>query len=199
MKSFKALSLVESLITLMILSLLSGILIWMILLAKTSMESSKNRTYLRQDMQIITTAMVRELQESKIKSITVINQGVKSFSFISARNASGVFVTDTSGAPVWQNVDGTWRFIIYYIPANTTVLMKKEVLKTTGDALTSADLLSFCDGKGKKLSSMVNDLSLTLPATQKDKYIDLSVTFQSKSNIGKIDNMTFQSRIFISN
>lgn len=199
MKSFKALTLVESLITLMILSLLSGILIWMILLAKTTMESSKNRTYLRQEMQIKTNDMVRELQDSKVTSITTMNNGVKSFSFLSARNASGQFVTDTVGAPVWQNIDGTWRFVIYYIPGNTTNLMKKEVSRSTGDPLSSAELLSFCDGKGEKLSSMVNDMSLTLPATERDKYADLSITFQSKSKIGKIDKMTFQSRIFISN
>ncbi|MEQ8190738.1 MAG: hypothetical protein ABRQ39_22410 [Candidatus Eremiobacterota bacterium] len=199
MKPFKALSLVESLITLMILSLLSGILIWMILLAKTSMESSKNRTYLRQDMQIVTTGMVRELQDSRKKSLAVINQGIKSFSFISARNASGKFVTDTSGAPVWQNVDGTWRFVIYYIPANTTNLMRKEISKSTDNALSSSELLSFCDGKGEKLSSMVNDMSLTVPVAEKDKYADISITFQSKSRAGKTDRMTFQSRIFISN
>jgi hypothetical protein len=46
---------------------------------------------------------------------------------------------------------------------------------------------------------MVNDMSLTLPATEREKYADLSITFQSKSKIGKIDKMTFQSRIFISN
>jgi prepilin-type N-terminal cleavage/methylation domain-containing protein len=77
----------------------------------------------QRDSRIAMHRMVKEIQESKLGTIT-IGTGAQSVSFASARNTSGVFQFTSSGAPSWQ------KAVVYYLDSNAKKLYRYEETKT---------------------------------------------------------------------
>jgi len=192
-KKTGGLTLVELLVTLLIITILSGVIIWMLLAGKTAWLASEGRVALRQEMQVVVIKITEELQDSNIELITSDTSGsIKAFSVPSAFDDEGNFVSDTSGFPVWQ------KYVIYYIPAGTTSLVRREVRGRDFDTpLTTDELLSYSDGSGSKISSSVENLSLTI--NKEDKSTALALKFKKTNRLGEIEEMSFETEIFIMN
>jgi len=192
-KKTEGLTLVELLVTLLIITILSGVVIWMLLAGKSSWLASEGRVALRQEIQVTAIKITKELQDSNIELITSNTSGsVKAFSFPSAFNEAGNFVSDPSGFLVWQ------KYVIYYIPAGTTSLVRREVTgRDFNTPLTIDELMSYSDGKGVKISPSIENLSLSL--NKEDKSTILALKFKKTNRLGEIEEMSFETEIFILN
>ena len=189
----KAMSLIELLITLLIITLLTGIIIWLFLAGKKVWLASEVRVSLRQEMQIVTHRITRELQDSNLKLLTSVDNGsLKAFSFPSAFDDNGKFVTDSRGYPVWQ------KYLIYYLADDSTVLLKKTVKdKDFEEGLAEDELISYCDGTGVKAASSVEDFTFAI--NKEDENLGFSIKFKKKNRLGEVEEMSFETKVFILN
>lgn len=216
--SLKGMTLVETIITMIIVIVLAALLLWMIVSAKNMQQASATRVGNRQDIQIITSKIADELKDSSLSSISTmvvtpatppnLNR-VRAISFISAYDKIyGKFQTDPngSGKPYWQ------KYVIYYILPSSTRLLRKEVeitptLTVSQRPISSIDL----DGKGRTVSQSVafeldasGNYNLTLPrfffsVNPVDGSIIMNITVRSQNLHGKFDEQTNQVKIFILN
>ena len=192
-KRIKAMSLVELLITLLIFTLLSGVVIWLFLVGKKTWLLSESRVSLRQEMQVVALRVTKELQDSNLKLVTSVNNGfIKAFSFPSAFDDTGNFVTDDRGYLIWQ------KYIIYYVPNNSNTLLRREVTDKEFDkGLTSDEILLYCDGTGKRIASSVEDLIFTM--NREEDFISFFIKFKKTNLLGEIEEMSFDTQVFILN
>lgn len=187
----RAMSLIELLITFVVVILLMGSLFWMLLAGKTMWQGSVTRSTGRQDVQTACWKIALDLRDSKFSTITNNTTGTPSaFSFLSAYNSSGNFVTDSSGKVSWQ------KYIIYYIPTGTTRLLRKDVYGNFSEAMTLPQLTGYCDGTGSLISPSVTSMQLANVAS---KSATLSLTVEKTSKHGKVDRQTKQINIVIRN
>ncbi|MGV8121366.1 MAG: type II secretion system protein J [Candidatus Xenobiia bacterium LiM19] len=186
-------TLVELTVTMLILALMGGSILWMLVTVKRIYQASIHRGGARQQIQLMIWGIQEDLKDSSFGTLTVTAPGTppEAFSILSAYDVNHVFITDSKSAPVWQ------KCIVYYIPAGTTKLLRKEVFGAFVSALTSAQLLSYCDGQGKVLSDSVTSMSLV--PDKVNRCAALSVTLQSKNNHGKTDIQSRQVTLLFNN
>ena len=187
----RGMSLIELLITFVVVILLMGALFWMLLAGKTMWQASVTRSAGRQDVQTASWRIALDLRDSKFDTITNNTSGTPSaFSFLSAYNSGGNFVTDNSGEVSWQ------KYIIYYIPTGTTRLLKKDVYGSFSGALTLPQLTGYCNGAGSLISPSVTSMQLTNVGSNS---ATLSLTVENTSKHGTVDRQTKQINIMIRN
>jgi len=176
-------TLMELLVTVSILVMIASAMVWMLISAKITFQSSAARSAQRQELQRISRDLVQELGNSSITLLTVTSGGaIPAFGFLSAYDRNGNFVTDATGAPRWQ------KYTIYYIPAGTSRLLCKEVYGTFTQMMTQEQLLSYCTGDGRLLTKSAASMSLA-PDTAAGKAI-FSLTMRSTSSHGKTDQQS---------
>ena len=182
-------SLVEMLITLFILTLLSGVLFWMLLAVKSGYQASTARAGGRQDLDLVLARISMEMMDSNTDTVTNNSSGLSpGLSFLSAYNRQGAFVTNPAdGTCVWQ------KYIIYYIPSGTTTLLKREIYGTFTVPLTLAQLQSYCNGQGTRVISSVTSLGLSTNAGNDTGVVTVGVrdtSIQGKSDL-QTQSITF--------
>lgn len=155
MRRTRGLSLPELLIVMILLVLLGGILLSMVIAGNGTFVATTSRIGVRQDLQTALRRIVGELRTSNGSYVTIRTSAPKALAFLSARDATGRFVTDANGNPAWQ------RYAIYYLPAGGTGLRRRYVGATTPAAMTDAQLLALCDGTGDVVGAQVTDLAVT--------------------------------------
>lgn len=191
-KKTVAMTLVEMIIVMMIIVFLSGTLFWILVAGKRMYQSSVTRVGAGQELQTAFWKLSLDIHNSNVTTLTN-NTAVSpsAFSFLSAYDANRTFITDATGAPVWQ------KYIIYYIPTGTKKLLCKEVypnpLPTT--ALSAAALTSNCDGKGSLLSSSITSMSLTPNLASNSVTLTMLLTSTNKN--GKIDSQSRTMTLFM--
>jgi len=212
-------SLVEMIIVMVIIMFMASALLWMLVAGKKIHQSSVTRGGNRQDMQVITSRIADELKDSNVNSISTLIitpatppnlPRVRAISFLSAYPLANdpskdrTLRTDPDGVPLWQ------KYVIYYIPINTTRLLRKE--RPLTPAITSANIGNYCTGvDGQTISSSIafeldnngNNI-LTLPRFYfgfytSDSSAILNVTVRSKSLHGKFDEQSKVMKIFLLN
>lgn len=195
----KGSTLIEMLVTLLIFFLIAGILFMMMIKSKVVLQSSAARSSSRQDLQVVSFKIAQDLMYSKVGFVTDGSAGgLNAFSFISAQDSANKFILSTDGTPAWQ------KQVIYYIPAGTTNLMRKEMyvdFKANPAALaplTLAQLSAQLNGTGKLLSGSVTSLKLT-PNAAGQSSADLSIQTQAQNQQGKPDQQSGQVTIYIVN
>jgi hypothetical protein len=177
------LTLVEVLVTISILLAVMASVLAMLLTAKNIWLASVNRVSVSQDLQIAASKIATELRGSDASLITDNTEGTPaSFCFLSARDRNGSFVTDESGAPVWQ------KCVIYYIPPGTGRLLRKEVYETRDAPLTPAQMAAYLDGEGTQYAAALTGLRLT--PSLADNSAVLSMTGQRTGAHGREDRQS---------
>jgi len=190
-KNKTGMSLIEMLITTFILFFIMGSLFWMVMIGKTTWQASLNRSGGRQDIQTNLWRIAQELGASRSATFTNNTGGSPSaFSFLSAYDQNGYFVTDAQGQPVWQ------KYEIYYIPAGSGRLLNREVYGSFTQPLTLPQLLTYLDGSGKQVASGVEAFTLTLNA---NKSADLTLTINNLNRNGKTDRQILTTTASIRN
>ena len=185
-------SLIEMLVVLVILILLSGSLAWMLMSGKTIWQASLTASADRQNIQLAAQRISQELRDSQIGLITNNTGGTsKAFSFLSAYNDKGVFITDNAGLPVWQ------KYVIYYIPVGENRLLRKAVYGSFTAPLTIPQLAAYCDGQGSLVASGVTAFSLN--PNLGGNAVSLSLTLQNRNRHGKADQQSLSVTIFLRN
>lgn len=190
-------TLIEILVTLAIVLMLGGILVFMVIRGKMIWQSSVTRSASRQDIQVLSLKIVHELKSSDVGLITDGSSGTpKAFSFVSAYDKNCSFVTNDSGTPVWQ------KFVIYYIKSGTSNLLRKEVAIAPADLatlkpLTLSQLSGYLDGKGITVSPSVTSITLTPDAVNNSAV--LNVATEAKNRNGKTDRQSRQLTVSIYN
>lgn len=186
-------SLVEMLITLLILSILSVVLFWVLMMVKSGYQASTARSGGRQDLDLALARISQEMMDSNIDTVTNNASGLPpAISFLSAYNSQGTFVTNTAdGTPIWQ------KYAIYYIPSGTTTLLRREIYGTFTGPLSSAQLQSYCNGQGKRVISSISSLGLTLNPGNKTAVVSLGV--RDTSTRGKTDQQAQSITILFHN
>lgn len=155
MRRIRGLSLPELLIVMILLVVLGGILLSMLITGNQTLVGTTSRISVRQDLQTALRRIVGELRASSGNYVTIRSTAPKALAFLSARDATGRFVTDANGNPAWQ------RYAVYYIPTGGRGLRRRYVAATTAAAMTDAQLLALCDGTGDVVASQVTDLAVT--------------------------------------
>lgn len=148
-------SLPELLTVLIVLVVLAGVLFSMLITGKETFMSTTSRIGVRQDLQTALRRIAGELRNSNAGFVTVRTSAPKALAFLSARDATGRFVTDANGDPSWQ------RYAVYYVPSGGRGLRRRYVPATTAARMTDAQLAAVCDGTGDVVAPSVTDLALT--------------------------------------
>lgn len=197
-KNLKGFTLIEALVTSAVILMLSSIVVFMVIKGKMIWQSSITRTASRQELQVASWKIANELQSGNAAYITDGSTGgLKAFSFISAYDINGNFVTSSSGTPVWQ------KFVIYYVPTGTKKLLRKEVYKdfvASPDLLrplTISELTAYCTGDGKLISPSVTALSL-VPQSEKKSAV-LTVETEAVNRQGKTDMQSRSMTVYVYN
>jgi prepilin-type N-terminal cleavage/methylation domain-containing protein len=188
----KGFTLIESLAALVALLMITAALFWILLTGKTIWQASVIRSYDRQELQMSYQKIESELQNSNAATITNNTTGIPvAFSFLSADDNKGVFTVTTSGSPIWQ------KYVIFYIPNGTKKLMRREVYGAFTLPLTQAQLTSYCNGSGTLVANTVAGLSIVTDTAANSATI--VITTQNKNQLGKADQQTLTSTVYMRN
>lgn len=123
-------TLVELLISCVILGLLLTVTFMIYRMGASAWLKSDAKSELLQIAQVVTAKLNREVESSSYRSASVSADN-SAVAFLSARNADGVFVyDDVSVIPHWQN------YVVFYFQASSKSLLRREV----GVAGTPAEL-----------------------------------------------------------
>jgi len=183
-------TLVEVLISFIVMIVLSGGLFWILIAGKTIWQASAARSGNRQELQVSTWRIAQELRDSNLSTVTNNTGGTPSaFSFLSAYDSAGTFTLDGTGAPVWQ------KAVIYYVPQGTTRLLRREVFGAFTGPLSAAQLAAYCDGSGSLLSPSLTSLGLGTGAGA----VTLSLSVEKSNGHGKLDRQSRQVAIHLRN
>lgn len=169
-------TLVEVLVTLAVLAILTSLVVVMLVRAKTTWQASTTRAAARQELQEISWRISREVQPSSLAFLADGGaSGLQAFSFVSAVDPEGRFLTDDQGSPAWN------QQVVYYLVPGTTRLLRKEMPRdftaNPGQlrALTPAELAAACDGQGRLLSTGVSLLRLTPQSNSATAVLEVQV------------------------
>lgn len=177
--SCHGMTIVELIITMFLLLMVGGALLWMLVAGESVVKGSVTRVSGNQDIQVITSAVEEDLRYTNANAIVVNSGSPRAIGILSAYDQGGAFITDSTGAPVWQ------KCVVYYIPVSTTRFIRKEVYGAFTAPPSASDLISYCDGKGRQLSSSVKAFSLTVDIVKNSAILRVSV--QNTNANGKSD------------
>ncbi len=191
-------TLVEVLVTLALLAILTSLVVVMLVRTKTTWQASTTRAAARQELQEVSWRISREVQASSLAFLADGgSSGLQAFSFVSAVDPEGRFLTDDQGSPAWN------QQVIYYLVPGTTRLLRKEIPRdftaNPGQlrALTPAELAAACDGQGRLLSTGVSLLRLTPQSNSLTAILD--VQFQGTSAHGGQERLGRRQTILLYN
>jgi hypothetical protein len=102
----RGLTLIEMVATMGLTATLMGILLGLVVSGQTLWMDCRALSSRHQGLASAALSLEREVQASTPSSLTSLPDGL---AFRSARDARGVFLTDVTGAPVWQN------YVVYYL------------------------------------------------------------------------------------
>jgi len=188
----RGMTLLELLVTLLILSVLAGCLFWMILTGKTYWLASSARNAGSHDLWTAFQKIARELQASGVAVVTDNTAGnPPAFGFLSAYDSQGNFITDTLGAPTWQ------KCVIYYLSSPSNRLMRREIYGTFTQPLTAQELAAYCDGQGVMVAASITQLGLTVNIINNS--VQLTLTAENAGPKGESDRQTNSVTIFLKN
>lgn len=186
-------TLVEVIASFALLLILSSVIFWILQTGQIIWQSSITRTAGRQELQVAAWRVAAEIRDARISHVTNNTAGTPAaFSFLSAYGQGGSFITDSTGAPVWQ------KAVVYYIPTGATKLLRREVYGTFTSALTTAQLTSYCNGQGTLLSPSITRLGLTTGASGAQS-VTLSLDLSKKNAMGKLDAQSRQVSVYLRN
>jgi hypothetical protein len=195
-KKRRGLTLAELIISMVVLIILGGIIFLMVIRSKVYFQSSAARSASRQEIQVAMMKMSRELRGSNRDLVTTgTPTGLQAFSFVSAEDRNGMFVTDSYGFVQWQ------KYVIYYIPAGTRNLLRKEIYRdfstTAAAPLSASALMSYLDGKGFGISASAKSISLTM--LDEPNAVKLRLDTEQTNTHGKIDRQSAEITVVINN
>lgn len=223
MNSKRGMTILEMIVVMGIILVISFALVWMLFFGKKIYDTSLTHGDIRQELQIIISKIADELKDSTIESISTSTlkidpsssqnlPRIRAISFLSAypieldKTLDRTMRTDERGFPLWQ------KYVIYYIPLNTTKLLRKEVqISPTLNKSKIPDIDSKLTGDGKLISSNVSfeedvnkNYILTLPKFyfEFNKQIGsatISITLKKKNPHGKVDEQSKLLKIFLLN
>ncbi|MBI3928645.1 MAG: prepilin-type N-terminal cleavage/methylation domain-containing protein [Armatimonadetes bacterium] len=188
-RACQGLTLVEMMIVLTLLALLAAGLFTFLLGGKRIWQSSLTGSAGRESLQVAARDIALQLRDSSAGTLAISPTGA-AFSFLSARDRSGRFVTTSTGTPTWQ------KYVVYYIPAGTTRLVRKEIYGSHTRAMTAGELAAAtADGSGRTLAFAVTGMRLTAngPASV------LALDWESRNQQGGIESQSLWTSIFIRN
>lgn len=163
-------TLIECLMTLLILVWMSGVLFTVLVSAKKIFHTSINRAMLRQDLQTILWRLSMDARDTDVSNVTIVSSP-SAVAFLSAYDKStDMFMTDLSGAPIFS------KAILYYAPTGSTRLLRKELPGPYSTALTSSQVTAACDGSGAVLSSSVTSFTPQIPTGTSTLYVTCTAT-----------------------
>lgn len=219
----KGMTLIEMLIACFCVLFLVDILFFMFFSGNAIWQASITRTADTQELQVADLKIGAELMQSDLNTVTNNTSGSPSgFSFLSAVNSSGYFVTDITGAPVWQ------KYVIYCIPSGTTNLVRNEVslsslfplgVPVTIPLLSALQVSSYCSSRGTIISSAVTSLALQpdyntflsvnlssglgvsagVNIAASTQAVNLALNLQRKNQRGKLDQQSRTITIYMRN
>jgi Tfp pilus assembly protein PilW len=190
--SSKGMTLVELVITQVIVLLLMGTIVSVLFAFKSLYQASVSHSQNRQELQVAFSNVALELRDSDYDTFTDGTAGSpKAFSFLSAVDRYGNFTTDAAGAPAWQ------KYVIFYIPVNSTRLLRKEVYGTFSGALSPSALAAYCDGAGTVVSTSV--IMMRCVPDMAIKSCRLSIMLQICNHNGKVDQQSGSMTVFFKN
>lgn len=190
-------TLVEMLVTLSILGFFAAGAVGVLASAKASWQASVGQTDVRQALQVGTYRMAEELRDSHSAFLTDNTRSLPpALAFPSAYDAQGRFVTGSEGQPVWQ------KYVLYYIPAGTDRLLRRELFTVPADpsepaVLTAADVAGACNGQGTLVSSGARALGLA-PGTGESTWL-LTLTVEGRNPNGRIESLSRTVAVFMRN
>jgi len=188
-------TLVELLVTMGLLAFFAVGTVTVMSSSKRAWQASVGQAGVRQTLQVVVWRVVNELRNSNATFVTS-QAAPPAFSFPSAVDSKGSFVTSAEGAPRWQ------KYVVYYVPTGTQRLLRKELFTIPTDplldpALTPAELAAACDGRGTLVAPGVTDLSLVADPDQSTAVLTLAL--QASNPNGRIDRMARTITIFARN
>lgn len=187
---------IELLVTLLIFSMLTTVLFSIFGAARSIWYSALNRSLEFEELMIISRNMISDLRDSNISSIvncTVANPacpsgGAAGFTFLSAYNSAGNFVTDpVNGSFVWQ------KHVTYCIQPGTTNLLRSE----GAVSLAISDRFNNCAASGKIVARSLSFMQMT--ANFSNRSVLLSFTVQNKNSLGKTEELYQNMAVFMKN
>lgn len=184
--SRRAMTLIEVMVTVSLLVVVTGAMMYLLTIVKGRWVSGASRASVRQDMQTTLWQMATEIRNTEAALVTVNSQASPAaFCFPSAYDAQNNFITDPAGGMTWQ------KFVIYYIPAGTTRLLRKEVYSlpaTPPIQLTEAAMLGYCDGTGSLVAGDVGAMTATIDIPNGG--LTLGLTTTGTSGKGTVDTVS---------
>lgn len=184
-------TLLEVMVSSLILVISLGSLFWILLSGKTIWQSSMQRSSSRQDLHIATWKISLELRNSRAALVTAVASSPQGFGFPSAYDSTGRFVTTQAGDPQWQ------KYVIYCVPSGTTRLMRRELLSGFTVPMSVSDLQNNCNGNGQLISPVITASNL-VPNSSNDSAL-LSLATQAVNRQGGIDQQSRSMTIFFQN
>lgn len=193
----RGLSLLEMLITMAIIAFVATAAFGILLAGKRAWQANVGRTEVRQALQVASWRIDTDLRNTGAGYVTNNTASTPAaFSFPSALDSRGRFTTEADGVPDWQT------FVIYYVPAGTTRLLRREAAAIPVDpdvdpALTAAQLTGYCDGTGRLVASGVRTFSLAVD-TDKATAV-LTLVLEARNQNGGTERQARTSTIFMRN
>ncbi len=192
LKSTRAMTLVELIISMAMISLLMGAFMWMLLAGRSMYQSSATSSRISQDAQVFISKIREDMRESDCSSITYQNNVKRTaISLVSARDQAGNYVTNESGAPVWQ------KYIIYYCPGTSTVLKRREVYRRYSGPLLATTMALYCDGTGTVITRSLD--TLTCKVQKNPSICTLTLVMAAVNDRGNADEQTWNTTFYLRN
>ncbi|MDQ7826187.1 MAG: hypothetical protein RDV48_25515 [Candidatus Eremiobacteraeota bacterium] len=195
----RGLTLVELLITFVMLLFLVGVMTLMTVRSKTVFQGAAAHSAARQDLQTVLMKIAQEVKSTHKALITdgsAIGKGA--FSFMAATDSNGRFITAAGGSLVWQ------KYVIYYIPAGTTTLLRREVYRdftdpATNIPLTASELATLCNGTGTTVMKTAQKVSLTPDSNATMSAAILHLQTETVNQHGKRDTQSADLTVLLYN
>jgi len=190
--STRAMTLVELIISMAMITLLMGAFMWMLLAGRSMYQSAATSSTISQDAQIFISRLREEMRESDCSSITYQNNVKRTaISLVSARDREGNYVTGDSGAPVWQ------KYIIYYCPGTSTTLKRREVYRKYSGRLLAATMALYCNGEGTVITRSLD--TLTCKVQKNPSLCTLTMILAAVNDRGNADEQTWYTTFYLRN
>lgn len=149
----RGMTLVEVLVFSVTMLVLSGVMLYLVVFSTMTFQASTARSGPVQDVRTCLRRLKTDLSRTDPASVTTV---AGALSLLSAEDSSGSFVTDGSGAPVWQ------KQVVWYVDASGTGLRRKEVQGSLSEALSEAEVAAQRDGSGTMLGASVSTLTVSV-------------------------------------
>lgn len=182
-------TLIEVLVTSSLLLFFATGAVLVMISGQRSWLASRGQADAFQAGQVALARISRELQFSSSAFLTDnTSLTPPAFSFPSAFDSQGRFTTTVEGYADWQ------KFVVYYVPAKTQLLLRKELFTVPTDptvdpVLSQSSLSAACDGKGALVASGVTSLVLTPSTTTSEVVLALGVQLLNPN--GRTDRITW--------